>query len=68
MNECEQGGASDNVGGGWEEGRGRDVDLTLIEVHTLCLGLGTIRGPPPRAVMYEQEWRRMETTAENILI
>ena len=42
MNECEQGGASDNVGGGWE---GRDVDLTLIVIHTLCLGLGTIRGP-----------------------
>ena len=40
MNECEQGGASDNVGG-----EGRDVDLTLIVVHTLCLGLGTIRGP-----------------------
>ena len=43
MNECEQGGASDNVGGGW--GEGRDVDLTLIEVHTLCLGLGNICGP-----------------------
>ena len=44
MNECEQGGASDNVGGGWGW-EGRDVDLTLIVVHTLCLGLGTIRGP-----------------------
>ena len=46
MNECEQGGASDNVGeavGLW--GEGRDVDLTLIVIHTLCLGLGTIRGP-----------------------
>ena len=43
MNECEQGGASDNVGEAG--GEGRDVDLTLIVVHTLCLGLGTIRGP-----------------------
>ena len=31
-------------GGGWG-GEGRDVDLTLIMIHTLCLGLGTIRGP-----------------------
>ena len=53
----------------WGEagGEGRDVDLTLIVVHTLCLGLGSA-APPSRAVMYEQEWRRMQTTAENILI